>query len=65
MMESGVAGKTDLQGEMLDVSHYSSNVQGVPEKVTEFEIEITPKIFDLENQFRYFCKARACSYFTR
>ena len=25
--------------------------------MTEFQIEITPEIFGLENQLRYFCKA--------
>ena len=39
-------------------------MQGVPKKVAVFQIEITPEIFDLENQFGYCCKAGTCSYFT-
>ena len=32
----------------------SENVQGVPIKLTEFQIKITLKIFGREDQFRYF-----------
>ena len=36
-------------------------IQGVPEKVTEFQNEITSEIFDVENRFGYFRKAETCS----
>ena len=29
-------------------------IQGVPIKVTEFQIEVTLEIFGVEDQFRYF-----------
>ena len=44
--------------------HYFINLQGVPikcpNKVPDFQIEVTPEIFGLENQFWYFWKAEAC-----
>ena len=40
-------------------------IQGVPIKMTEFEIEITLEVFDLGNRFRYFWKAGICSYLAR
>ena len=45
------------------VSQFNSQLRvrilstGCPKKVSEFKIEITPAIFDLGNQFGYFCKA--------
>ena len=40
---------------------FENKVQVVPKSD---RVEITPEIFDLENQFGYFCKAGRCSYFT-
>ena len=37
---------------------------GCPKNMTEFRIEITPEIFDPENQLGYFWEAGTSSYFT-
>ena len=53
--------------------HTASNVQLIRKSTTNLQgvlksrvlkKGITPEIFDLESQFRYFCKAGACSYLT-
>ena len=40
---------------------YSRDLQGVPDKVTEFQTKITLEILSLEKQYRYFWKAETCS----